>query len=457
MDLEGAVDDENYEDDEIEEGQDDNEEEDEEEERDEEDEEEEEEDEGEGEPEEEMEEEAEQRRPPIPIKRIKPVAVSTPASELDSLLLNALKQTTSGKSNELSTLLNRLSNNEQKQLAKSCVSGICAARALMSSTPDAAFDQYMSGLDVLSKFLSKCDAPTVSFEQSIKFVANELRRLSRRTNDVTEASKVLLPAMRQYLTKFKSASCQAVALCLCVRLGSTQMGGMKVLFEARVEKTRSNQVSISYYQGRLKAIEGRIDMAASYFMDAYRNIPWAICQRDPKAFANKRRIFERLVPFNLVSGKFPKKQALDRFSLGLRYDRMIRAAKSGDLRTLNVELRKQESYLSRLECATLLKVGLNSVAKQHIFRIVAKQVGNNIDLKTICMLSCWDTGDTILKRNETDQDKLDRLICIVSDLVSRDLIRGEIDHHLVLHLQQGKMAFPTLSKCEPKSFKASKW
>jgi hypothetical protein len=231
---------------------------------------------------------------------------------------------------------------------------------------------------------------------------------------------------------------------------------MKVILQARVEKLQSTKVIINYYQGRLAAIEGKTDQAIRELLDAYRGITWTVCRGDPKALANKKRAFERLVPLAIISGRLPKKSSIEKFNLGRRYDNLITATRAGDLRRLKAALDENEAYFTKLGCANLLRAKMQAVTNQHLLKSIHKQLqeivaSNSMDLKSVSRLSCW---------NETfsgsDEDRLCYLLCVVSDLVSRDLLRGTVDANFVLTFD-AKTPFPTLSKAQPKSYKVSKW
>lgn len=368
---------------------------------------------------------------------------------LDDLFISTLKGETSADG-----LVSRF-DGDQQQLAQAVIEGAETSQRLVEAGEfNKAFTVYMQVLDQFYKLVTRGELQN-ELENTLNYLCFESARLSKRIrNDGNKATETLLSKMRIFLAKLKSPASQVVGLALCLRIGSGAMSNLKVFFESKTKETAWSRVTISYYRARLAAIEGRIGDAARLLEESYTGIPMTIAVPGSHAFANKKRAFERLVPFRLVMGKYPKPILLDQFNLGWRYEKLIAASKAGDVNSVMRELDLHEDYFARMECANMLKVWLVAVARQHILRIVHRELGNasELDLTTLASLSCWSTESV-----ETMEDKIHRLLFILSDLVSRGMLKAEIRLDravLVLHAQN---PFPRLSVSQPRPYKASKW
>jgi len=73
----------------------------------------------------------------------------------------------------------------------------------------------------------------------------------------------------------------------------------------------------------------------------------------------------------------------------------------------------------------------------------------------IARLSCWKYEGN--PQQQSEDDRIDYVCSILTDLISRGLVRGEINY------DQGQVelskdnSFPTLRSAQPKSYKSSKW
>jgi len=349
----------------------------------------------------------------------------------------------------------------QNELALEAVKAFAAARE-PAATKEDAFARYMEGLESFRKLALQSDL-YLQLDASLRFVVYEGFRLSKRMGGGeggTDAATQLLAKMRNFVKDFKSQAAQTVGMALCLRIGSAAMSQLKLFCDRPLRNNQSNLVTVDYYRGRWAAIEGRTEDAIRAFRKTYYGIPDSVAERGKHAFANKKRAFEKLLPLMLITGKYPKRKLLERYNLAWRYDSLIAAVKSGDLRRLGAELDKQNDYFLRMNCLTLLSVSLTAIIRQHVLRIVSKELQSNVlPLSVVGSLSCWHVDPKFVR---TEEDRENYMMFVASDLISRGLVKGKITLDgtkgpcLVLDSSAFK-PFPTLHASSPASFKLSKW
>jgi hypothetical protein len=391
---------------------------------------------------------------------------------LDLALLKCFKDTTSTSS------LSATFKDFYKELAKlvpqpkdhlitiqDCLGKFHESHSLAkTSNLSQAFTKYVSFLDLFLKVCMQLqryhpqDSPSdLTFNRTMSFVMFDVLKFSRPLKDY-QSLETLTGKIRNFKLKFKSDASQCVGLTLSLRMGSGGISFFKSFLDRKdMKQTSGSRVMLGYFRGRLAAIEGNTEEAEDNFYEAFKILPF-------KFEHNRKLVLEYLIPFRLIHGKFPKLKLLQgqRFSdIHSRYANLLKHAKSGDMRMLLIELAVQEGYFHRLMCFDIVRLWLLAVCKQHILKWIVKIMNNpsTLNLQMLSNLSCWDYENTEVTKPKLEHDKMHRLLCTLSDLISRGLLKGELDFqsNCLTLLGGEKSSFPNLRQRQPKSYKASAW
>jgi hypothetical protein len=137
-------------------------------------------------------------------------------------------------------------------------------------------------------------------------------------------------------------------------------------------------------------------------------------------------------------------------------------ARSGDMKKLLIELNNQEPYFHRLMCFDLVRLWLLAVCKQHILKWVCRLLNNppSLPFATLMDLSCWDHESTSITLPQTPEERLNRLLCTLAELISRGLLKAELDLNnksVSFRTANERDRFPNLKRRHQANYKASRW
>ena len=194
-------------------------------------------------------------------------------------------------------------------------------------------------------------------------------------------------------------------------------------------------VQVAYYKGRYYMYNNNFVAARDELVKAF-----GMSNSDPAATENKKRILRYLIPVEMINGRFPSRELLERYGL-VEYIDVTVAAMKGDMQALeqcisqNMDLYIQSgvfTVIERLRMVTLknfVKRVANAVKVTPELQVMSKDTLVNLNLLYVPLRE-WD-----------DELDLDELQCLLANLIANGLIKGYISHEKRI-LVLSKDAFP---------------
>jgi len=193
----------------------------------------------------------------------------------------------------------------------------------------------------------------------------------------------------------------------------------------------SDQITYSYYIGRLDLLNSNISSAEKHLNYAYIN-----CLNGRDFFKNKKLIFLYLTVVRLIMGKFPKEILLRKYGYYEYFYGLIQAIKKGNFKMYNTILNEQQDWYIKTGIYLILKKQLEALMFRNLFSRVFKiTVGKN------AMIS-YDSLLKAFKLAGLDDYDIEDIECVAVSLIHKGYMNAYVNNEKELICLSRKLPFP---------------
>ncbi|KAG4105675.1 hypothetical protein H8356DRAFT_1632883 [Neocallimastix lanati (nom. inval.)] len=190
----------------------------------------------------------------------------------------------------------------------------------------------------------------------------------------------------------------------------------------------SDQVTYSYYIGRLELFNSNFLNAEKHLNYAYIN-----CPEEIECSKNKRLIFLYLTVVRLILGKFPREVLLKKYGYYEYFNDLIQAIKQGNFKIYNAILKERQDWYIKTEIYMILKKQLDSLMFRNLF---SKVLG-----KKAKMMSYHSLLKAFKFAGIEDFD-LDDVECVAISLIHKGYMKAFINNETQLIYLSKTKPFP---------------
>ncbi|ORX52979.1 hypothetical protein BCR36DRAFT_411339 [Piromyces finnis] len=194
----------------------------------------------------------------------------------------------------------------------------------------------------------------------------------------------------------------------------------------------ADQVTFSYYNGRLNLYNEKVISAEKHLYHAYIN-----CSDDVECQKNKRLIFLYLLVTRLILGKFPNEFLLRKYGYYEYFIDLIKSIKQGNFKSYNEILKKQQNWFIRKGIYIILKKQMNTIMYRNLIMKVF-----TITTEGRKPLITYHSLIKAFKIAGIDDFDLDDVECVAVSLIHKGYMKAFVNNETQIIYLSKKEPFP---------------